>query len=266
MKTVFHLFAITAVTFIAGGQSVHGQFILSPVTVTETGLGTFSPNTAGLTNMINQSGLASHPFVSGTTLFDTYFTPNDKFSGNADFTKWQSDYSFSTLPPGNLDFDLGAEYLVSKIAIWNVSLKDISIYVSSDLAGLDTESPVGTFTLPDDNTASVSIRANILDFGGVHQGRYLRIHITSEYPYSGGIYYATVGEVAVSAQPTSNVGTPTISATRESNGDVTLNFSGALQSKANIQDSFQNVSGNPQSTYTIPKANLAGRQFFRSSN
>lgn len=266
MKTIFKLLTSTAATLIVGSQAVFAQFILSPVSVTETGMGTFASGTS-LTNIINHSGLDAHPFTSGVTSFDTYFTPNDKFSQNVDGTKWQSDLSFDVSVVGNIDFDLGESYKLDRIAVWNVSVQTVVVYVAETLAGLDTASPVGTFTLTQ-NTGSLSIRADLVDLGGVFQGRYVRFAIQSEYKFSPSNtwYYATISEVAFSAQPTSNVGTPTISATRESNGDVTLTFSGTLQSKANIQDSFQNVSGNPQSTYTIPKANLTGRQFFRSSN
>lgn len=267
MKTPFNLICIVAGTFFVGGGSVIGQFILSPVAVTETGMGTFAPGTS-LTNIINHSGLDAHPFTSGVTSFDTYFTPNDKFSQNGDGTKWQSALSFDVVV-GNIDLDLGASYKIDRLAVWNVSVKTVKIYVSETMAGLGSASPVGPFTLTQNTSPGADgILADLVDLGGVFQGRYVRLAVLSEYKFNpnDSSYYATVSEVAVSAQPTSGVVTPTISATRKSNGDVTVTFTGTLQSKANIQDSFQNVSGNPQSTYTIPKANLTGRQFFRSSN
>ena len=61
--------------------------MLSPVGVSEAGLGTFSTDFGALTNIINQSGIKV-PFVSGSTDFDAYFAPpNSKFSKNADRTK-----------------------------------------------------------------------------------------------------------------------------------------------------------------------------------
>ena len=99
-----------------GCQHRFGQFMLSPIAVQETGLGTFSPDTA-LTNLINQSGL-NVPFVSGSTDFDSYFAPpNSNFSKNRDGTKWVSLVSFDLPFGGTLDFDLGDTYLVSKVAI-----------------------------------------------------------------------------------------------------------------------------------------------------
>ena len=105
-------------------QTVRAQFMLSPVAVTESGFGTFSPTEAPLGAMIDQSGL-NVPFVSGTTDFDSYFvllltrtsqkTPTD--------TKWQSDVLFDLPFAGTPDFDLGDSYNVSKVAIYNVSVK-----------------------------------------------------------------------------------------------------------------------------------------------
>src|SRR5262249_31989525 len=107
----------------------HSQFMLSPVAVTETGLGTFSATTTPLGAMIDQSGLNVR-FQNGVADFDAYFAPpNTNFSKNADKTKWQSDFSFTLPFGGTVDFDLGLAYRVSKVAIWNVSVKELSVQV-----------------------------------------------------------------------------------------------------------------------------------------
>jgi hypothetical protein len=266
MKTLIPVAGLLAATMFLECQTAPGQVILSPVGVTESGLGTFSPQTAGLTNIINGSGLENVPFVSGVTGFDAYFTPNDKYSRNADGTKWQSVLSFDVPLVGHIDFDLGASYQVNKIAVWNVSVKDVTVVISDTLVGLDTATPAGTFTLTQ-NTGSVSLQADILNLGTGLIGRYVRFAIASEYKFGSNDtwYYATLGEVAMSAIPAATSGPP-LSVALQANGDVKVTFTGTLQAKANVQDTFQNVSGNPQSTYTIPKASLGPRQFFRSSN
>jgi hypothetical protein len=246
--------------FSVGG--LHGQFMLSPVNVTESGLGTFGPTT-GLTNMINQSGLAASPFVSGVTSFDEYFTPNNKYSQNLDGTKWQSVLSFDQSITGHLDFDLGASFRIFRLAIWNVSVRNLTVLVAESPAALDTASSAGTFTLAN-NTSSVSLQANLLDLENEVQGRYVRLLIESEYPYFTDLFYATIGEVVVSALPAGSVNSVAI--TRESNGDVTVAFTGTLQSKTAVADQFQDVPGNPQGSHTIPRASLGMRRLFRSRN
>lgn len=126
-------------------SGVSAQVMLSPVAVTETGLGTFSQEN-GLVEMINQSGLRT-PFVNGTTSFDAYFSPNNKFSQNANATKWES--LAAGLPlVGNLDFDLGASHQVSKLAIWNISVKDITVHVAATRRGWQRLRPPGVSRSP----------------------------------------------------------------------------------------------------------------------
>ncbi len=263
MKTI-----LTARRFLALGiaifaTSLSAQVMISPVAVTESGLGTFDSTTIALTNMINHSGIQT-PFTNGVTVFDTYFTPNDKFSKNADGTKWQSLVSFNLPLVGNLDFDLGASYLISRIAIWNVSVKEVSVSIAEDQAGLDTAIPVGTFTLTQ-GLFSLSLRADLLTLASPTQGRFLRFRVLSEYKFSAGdtFAYATVGEVAVAG--TSGVTIPpSLSIRLGSNGDATMTFSGTLQSSPNAESGYQDVPGNPQGSHTVPQSSLVTQQFFRA--
>lgn len=48
------------------------------------------------------------------------------------------------------------------------------------------------------------------------------------------------------------------------NGDLTLTFTGTLQSSSNVDGPFSDVPGYPQGSYTIPKTSLSERQFFRT--
>ncbi|PYM12523.1 MAG: hypothetical protein DME18_11205, partial [Verrucomicrobia bacterium] len=50
----------------------------------------------------------------------------------------------------------------------------------------------------------------------------------------------------------------------QSNGDMTVTFAGTLQSASDIDGPFEDVPGNPQGTYTIPKANLTTHRYFRA--
>jgi hypothetical protein len=245
-----------------------GQFMLSPLAVKETGLGTFPSDATALTNLINQSGLGV-PFVSGSTDFDSYFAPpNSNFSRNADGTKWQSDLSFNLPFGGSVDFDLGDTYLVGKIAIWNISVKSLTVMISADPTGpwLDA----GRFSLLDQQSF-VSLRATVLDLGAERPGRYVRLSIESEYPVlpTETFGYVTIGEVVVRAAPAETLSPiPTVAIARESNGDITVKFTGTLQFKGDINGTFVDVPGQPAGTYSIPKAAQVqvSEQFFRARN
>jgi hypothetical protein len=98
-----------------------GPFILSPVAVSESGLGTPSVD-AALENIINHSGLGK-PMVSGSSLFDDYIFDGDRPTANPDYRGyWQSEVSFDGTFNGALDFDLGDHYVVDRLALWNGTL------------------------------------------------------------------------------------------------------------------------------------------------
>jgi hypothetical protein len=245
-------------------SGVSAQVMLSPVAVTETGLGTFSQEN-GLIQMINQSGLRT-PFVNGVTSFATYFSPNNKSSQNANGTKWES--LAAGLPlEGSLDFDLGASHQVSKLAIWNISVKDITVYVAATQAGLATAPPAGSFTLTRNLSSAVpapDILADVLNLPAAQTGRFVRIRIRSEHTLSPEDEFgsASMGEVVIGVGGGNQ---PTLAITREPNGDVRVTFTGTLRATDNVEAGFQNVAGNPQGSFLIPKANLGERRFFRSA-
>ena len=244
--------------------SAYAQFMLSPVAVTETGLGTFSQDVTPLVAMIDQSGLYT-PFQSGTTSFDNYFAPaNTNWAHNADKTKWQSDFSFDLPFGGNVDFDLGDMYRVSKAAIWNISVKALAVQVASNTNGPWQEAGQFTFF---DQQPSLSLESKVLDFGAEYVARYVRLAVQSEFPATptSSFGYVTIGEFVVRAAPVGAV-QPTLALRLESNGDVTLTFGGTLQSGANANGPFDDVPSNPRGNYTIPKASLAANQFFRARN
>jgi hypothetical protein len=265
MKTAAGFYSLMGAWLIALSLTTSkaaGQFMLSPVSVSETGLGTFSTDFAPLGAMIDQSGLKV-PFNNGLTDFDSYFAPpNTNFSKNADKTKWQSDYSFNLPFGGLVDFDLGNNYRIGKAAIWNVSIKDVTVQVSASTNGPWQD--VGQFSLSDQQ-ASLSLRATVLDFGAEYEGRYVRLSVTSEYPVTprDSFGYVIVGEFVVRAAP---VDQPKLRIFAASNGDVTLTFPGFLQSSVNVEGPFEDVPGNPQGTYSITKTNLSVHQFFRTRN
>jgi hypothetical protein len=188
--------------------------------------------------MIDQSGL-NVKFQNGVTDFDSYFAPpNTNFSQNADKTKWQSDFSFTVPFGGLIDFDLGQSYRVSKVAIWNVSIKELHVQL-----GASTNGPwqdAGSFTLTDQQP-SLSLRATVLDLGAEYTGQYVRLEVSSEFPANLNplFGYVTIGEVVTRAAPAVSVSPLSIQV--EANGDATLTFSGVLQSSRMLQDRLKTL-------------------------
>jgi len=240
-----------------------GQFVLSPVAVIGTNVTTYN-DTVSVTNMINQSGIET-PFVSGVTVFDTYFAnPGQVFanSGDGGTNNWQNQFPPDLGYQGYVDFDLGAVYQINKLAIWNRSLSNITVKVLTDLAG--PEQAAGDFTLTNRQSFTLSYAVDLLPLAATYEGRYVRLVINSIYPFPGYSFgYAMVGEVVVSALP-AGPALPILSVARNANGDVTVTFTGTLQSSTTISGTFTDVPGNPPSPYTLPKANLLPEQYFRA--
>lgn len=250
-------------TFIAATVPVFvsGQVMLSPAAVIGTDLGTFSPE-APLANLINQSGLDT-AFLSGTTAFDTYFAlPGQTFAANGGPYNWQSDTIFVDPVIGYIDFDLGASHTVKKLAVWNVTAKNITVSFSEEPAGLATAPGAGDFLLTN-HSSYTSYPVDILELATPKKGRYVRLAIRSAYPLVPGLNfnYAILGELVASVAPPAG---PTITITPAPNGDVIITFTGRLQSTATLAEIFQDVPGMPQGSYTIPKASLSTQQYFRA--
>ena len=215
--------------FVLTANIVSGQVVLSPVSVT-TAIPSYPNNdTVSVTNMINQSGITT-PFVSGVTVFDAYFAnPGQVFatSGNGGTNNWQSDTVFDSGYQGFIDFDLGAVYQINKIAIWNRSISNLTVKVLNDLAG--PEQVGGNFTIFNRQSFNFSYAVDVLTFTNICTGRFVRLDINGIYPFQGFSFgTVSVGEVVVSAVPV-GAPPPVVSLSLNPNGDVTLTFTGTLQ-------------------------------------
>lgn len=256
--------SIIWLTLLSAGGLLRGQVMLSPVAIAGTDLTTFN-DTVAMTNLINQSGVTT-PFISGTTLFDTYFAnPGQMFatSGDGGTNNWQSAVAFDMGPQGFIDFDLGGVYRVHQLAIWNRSLSNVTITVRSDLAGPAQDA--GTFELINRQSFFFSYGAEVLPFAADLEGRYVRLTINGIYPIQGFNFgYSAAGEVVASVSPLAQP--PTLSITRDPSGDVRVAFTGILTQATRIEDDFEPVPGSPASPYVVPVAQLSPRQFFRAQS
>lgn len=177
------------------------QTILSPVAVVGNTLGEFSASVPAV-RMIDHSGL-DKPFTSGVTNFDRYFDFSPTPFAQANFANnWQSLVQ-TTLPvTGTLDFDLGAPLWIDRLAIWNRSLERIRVQIATSPTGPWQE--LGAYTLQNRLFYTFSYPVEILDLGGEHQARYVRIQIDSAYKArsTDTFAYGNVGEVAFRGSPT----------------------------------------------------------------
>jgi len=173
--------------------------MLSPAQVLGTDLGTYDP-TVPLENMINQSGL-DKPFTSGVTDFDAYFSTGAPAYGQGGVGNWQSDYSFNLPLMGYVDFDLGAVYMIDRVAVWNRSLETGQFLVSQTLGG--PMEVAGSFTLLNRLNFPFSYLPEIVELDEPVQARYVRIEIDSTYKFdpTDTFAYAIVGEVVVDVVP-----------------------------------------------------------------
>ena len=250
------------VAFLSG--LAHGQIMLSPTAVLGTDLGTLSEEVP-LTHLIDQSGLDT-PFISGTTLFETYFaSPDQTFAMNGPANNWQSEVDFELPQQGSIDFDLGSVRTVSKLAIWNTSAEDITLAFANDPSELASAPVAGSFRLTNHTSFPFSYRVDVITLPSPTQGRYFRLGVQSTYLLSPGLTfsYVIIGEVAVSAAPATTP-TPTLTISQESNGEVVVTFGGTLQAGPSLQGPFEPVPGNPQGTYRVPGAQQTSAQFFRA--
>ncbi|MFM1942062.1 MAG: hypothetical protein RI897_1044 [Verrucomicrobiota bacterium] len=226
----------------------HAGTMLSPVEVTENTLGTYS-QTNRVTKMLDQSGLATR-FNSNSTDFDAYFNSGQDTTANpASTNTWKSLATFDLPLTGYLEFDLGKNYTVDQIAIWNVSLEDVDVELRFD--PLDEGTPCGSFLLHNYLSKTTNCPADILALTEPTAGRYLRLNINSSYtlpPPNQSFAFATIGEIAVSVLPPPP---PALRVETDFFGDVHITFQGILQSSNSTDGEFTDVEGNPTSPYTI---------------
>ncbi len=167
---------------------VNGQVFLND-------FGEFSA-TYDIGNATDQSGLSQN-YVSGITDFDSFVaTTNSVLDGN------QNDAWFgeSNAPlPGNLDFDLGGDWVVTQIAMWTYTnsdenaLDDFDVYVDDNP---DFSSPTFAGSFLFINSGPEDPRPpQVFDITDV-AGRYVRLVLTSQNTNLVGM-----GEFAFGAVP-----------------------------------------------------------------
>jgi hypothetical protein len=192
--SVTALLAFLLVTL--GPQRAGATLILSPVAALGNTLGEFG-TCCDIGNMIDQSGL-SVGFASGVDDFDIYLASNPTHSFLFQDQEWIGSVGVLS---GTIDLDLGASYLVDRLALWNEDtdpIDQLTISTSDDPTFTTGVTTHGTFftaaTTPD-----VDYPAEVFDFSlTAATDRYVRLDVSCS-----GAAYGTcgIGEVAFSVVP-----------------------------------------------------------------
>lgn len=181
-------FALLAVSASAGAQTVTGV-VLSPVAVTGSTLGTTAGTTA---NLFNQSGLSAG-FTSGVTDFATYIAGAPSHGSCTSSTCWASNAG-----QGYLQFDLGASFGISALALWldgsslgnTNNIQSFSLISAADELFTSNVSSLGSFSAVQFGAAQV--------FNLSGTGRYVRLNVLSNFGGSSNV----IGEVAFNVSST----------------------------------------------------------------
>ncbi|WP_054763465.1 hypothetical protein [Methylomonas koyamae] len=172
--------AAAALALVLLTQPALAGTILSPIAVINNTIGNYKgiagfPEDTDETPMFNQSGL-SLGFTSGVTDFAAYIGSNPTHIGGTPEigNGWISPaYCPCT---GTLDFDLGANYSIKQMALWNMAansganVAEINLY-SSKTADFAAPTAIGSFT--NRKCPTIIARARVSG-NGIRPGRFGR--------------------------------------------------------------------------------------------
>jgi len=194
MRRSDFFFLLLFFAVVIGPDSCKADFILSPVSGSASG---FSSNIYPVGNTINRSGLSTS-FTSGVTNFDAYALTNPTHSN----LNINTNHYFGGSPPfGVIDYDLGAEYSISRLALWgatfSASVRDFDLIasVNSDFSGSTT---LGSFT------AAQNSNLQQFTFSST-TARYIRLDAINNH---GGGSDTAIGEIAFRATSVAAVPEP----------------------------------------------------------
>lgn len=156
--TIFISILLTSIT------SSNASFILQPTGVTTNGV-----VESDLSVTIDQSGLTEN-YISGVTDFDSFvITASSPTSVN-------NPIGSAILPlPISFDFNLGTNFFINAIALWNVSggtsIESLDLYTAKDV-NFNTALFIGSYDSLNENATANVIRFNTVD------AQFVRIIVT----------------------------------------------------------------------------------------
>ncbi len=189
--------------FVALPRHADAGAILSPVAVLQNTAGDFSA-AAAIDSTHDQSGLSSG-FTSGVTDFDAYLATNPLHEWiYTDGSEW---FSLTGETQGTIVYDLGAEYDLARLALWNEEFSGIQsmLVETATNPGFVGAVNVGNFgpaNTPFDQSYPAEV-FNLLPGAG----RYVRLTITGPQNPNRGTFLS-MGEIAFDANPAAPAAVP----------------------------------------------------------
>jgi hypothetical protein len=173
---------IIAIALLFVGFQANAGVIISPTGVSTNMGNSFSGN---ISNIIAQSG-PINPWLSGVTDYNAYNPSSQQTTNNSGEQWWGAAGAL-----GRIDFDLGGQFLVQTLALWNPNtifgVMDFDVLIS-DNATFSSSTNVGSFT--SNFSQNFGLEFDLVDT----VGSFVRFNVTSVY---GG--RANLSEVAFEA-------------------------------------------------------------------
>lgn len=185
------VFVVTALTLFGTARVSEALPILSPVSATASS--TAIPVTAySIDHTIDQQGLSAS-FGSGFTDFDTYLAGSPFHSSFAANQAWFTDLDVTTAV---VTYDLGALYLVNRLALWNevfAGIQSFNVLASDDNV---TFNPVVSGLTPTNHPSSDTTYLADVFALNIPAARYIRFDMTN-CPQADSTYNGcSIGEAA----------------------------------------------------------------------
>jgi hypothetical protein len=186
---IFEFFSLVAISIAIAAPLTNGvsasvpQFTLQPASVS-TDMG----ETAPARHMIDQSGLSPR-YTHLVSDFDSFIASNPTADHQSGLALWGSQVNVRT---GNLDFDLGGQYIVGAMALWNLgpgdpsSLHHFNIWVD-DNSSFSSPEKVDEFTASNSLGTANAAGAQVFTFAPI-SASFVRIEVIDTWdPSSFGV-------------------------------------------------------------------------------
>ncbi len=119
--------------FALGLSGANASTVIGATSVSSNGFTNFVPSLLNIDDTINQNGLAS-TYTSGVTDWNTYFAGGGPLH-ETDAVGYEWFANKTDVLPGSLTFDLGADYWLDGLALWNEDshgINKFTVSLSSD--------------------------------------------------------------------------------------------------------------------------------------
>ena len=193
MKLILFMYLCISANLVTAGVITGAQSVISSPTPIKSSF------TAS--NTIDQSGLSSH-YISGVTDFDAYLSSSPTHTR---VNTPNPNYFISTASSGNIDFNMGSMFSISKLALWNypfdnsAGILNFDVF-TSNVSDFSILFLVGSFSALDANGSDLINTPQIFDLTD-STAQFIRLSINSSFRGDGiGFSEIAFGTSAVPLQ------------------------------------------------------------------